>query len=232
MLNKQQQQVIKSLLPINNSFVVNYPSMTIIDEYKTLIGKINMGIIGDEIPEFGIFDGARFIAALDLLEGENSSIELEDNLIIAKDDNSNIKVLTSHPSSLEDAVAEESIITSTEKIDSVLEFDVTIDTLNKIKKASGVFKVMNTLFLTKRGDKIAMKIGSKENFNMSQDSYAITVSPILDTAIDFELPLPLENIMKLPTADYTLKVKFNAEKQTYRVILSNSIYTFLFTLMK
>ncbi len=231
MLNKNTQTVLKSLLPINNSFVVNYPTMTIIDEYKTLMGKVDLSITADQLPEFGIFDGARFLSALDLLEGD-SEITLQDNLIVAKDANSEMEFLTSQPSSLEDAVAKEAVITSTEAIASVLECEVTIDTLNKLKKAAGVFKVMNTLFLTKNGPDIAMKIGSKENFNMSKDSYNIKVQPSLDEANNFELPIPLENIMKLPVADYTLKVKHNAERDVYRVILTNDIYTFLFTLMK
>ena len=68
MINKQTQTVLKSLLPINNSFVVNYPNMTIVDEYKTLMGRVNLSKLDDAIPEFGIFDGARFLSAIDLLE--------------------------------------------------------------------------------------------------------------------------------------------------------------------
>jgi len=230
MINKQTQTVLKSLLPINNSFVVNYPNMTIVDEFKTMMGRVNLSKLEDSIPEFGIFDGARFLSALDLLD--TPEIVLNNNTITASDDYSTMEFITSDVLSLEDCVAKESIISTSEAIPSTMEYKVDTEMLNRLKKASGVFKTMNTLFIVKDDTGVYMKIGSKENFNASKDSYNIKITPELDNSGHFELPVPLENIMMLPAVDYTLKVKYNEKRDAYRIIMDNDLYTFLFTLMK
>lgn len=230
MLNKNTQTVLKSLLSINNSFVISYPKMTIVDEYKTMMGMIDMEKLGDSFEEFGIYDAGKFLSALDLMDEAN--FELKNNLLVATDSTSSMDFLTSMPSSLPDAVAKESVITTTAAIDSVMEYGIDIDTLTKLKKAAGIFKTMDALFLKKESDEVTMKMGSKDAFNASNNSYNIKIAPDMDTANDFELPIPLENILKLPLVDYTVKIKHNAERDMYRVLFTNEIYTFVFTLMK
>ncbi len=229
MLNNNTQEVLKSLLPMNNSFVVDYPSMTIVDEHKTMMGRINTEILDDEFETFGIYDGANFLSALGLLD--NAEIELKDNLIVAKDDNTVMNFLTSSPSSLEDSVAKHSVFDTTLAAESVLEFEITVDTINRLKKAAGVFKTMNALSIVKSDD-VYMKMATKDTFAASKNEFNVKITPDLDIAQSFDISIPLENILKLPVVDYTVKVKYNKDKDVYRVIFHNEIYTILFTLMK
>ena len=230
MLNTNTQSVLKSILPINNSFIMSYPKMTIVDEFKTVMGMIDMEKLGDEFEEIGIFDGAKFLGALDLMQ--DATFTLNNNIITAKDETSSMNFLTSSPSSLEDVTAKESIFETTIAAPSVTEFDITSDTLSRVKKAAGIFKTMNALFLTCVNGTVTMRLGAKETFNISDNSYSIGVDTTTNTSKDFELPIPLENVMKLPNVDYTVHVKYNEERDVYRVLFMNDLYTFLFTLMK
>jgi len=227
MLTKNTQNILKSILPINNSFIVSYPHLVIIDEFKSIIGKIDISKLEDDFDEFGIYDGTNFLNALDLLE--DPEISLKDNLVIAKDKDSIVKFITSDPSSLEDSTISEEVITTTLAIDSVLEYDINADTLNRIKKAAGVFKTMDTLFIN--NPDCTMQIGAYESFDRSQNTYSIKVEPEVDKNKEFELPLPLENILKLPAVDYRVKIKYNEERDAYRVVFENEIYTFIISIV-
>ncbi len=227
MLTKNTQNILKSILPISNSFIVSYPHLVIIDEFKSIIGKIDISKLEDDFDEFGIYDGTNFLNALDLLE--DPEISLKDNLVIAKDKDSIVKFITSDPSSLEDSTISEEVITTTLAIDSVLEYDINADTLNRIKKAAGVFKTMDTLFIN--NPNCTMQIGAYESFDRSQNTYSIKVKPEVDKNKEFELPLPLENILKLPAVDYRVKIKYNEERDAYRVVFENEIYTFIISIV-
>lgn len=232
MLSQQTQTILKSLLQINNSFVVQYPKFTIIDEFKSLPGVINISAFETEFEEFGIFDGANFLSALDLLQ--NPVITLKGNMIQAKDENSVMNFVTSDPSSLEESCTNEKIITTTEAVESVMEFIFNVDTISKIKKAAGIFKTMDTLFLVKseNDSEVYLKIGSKTNFVSSDNSYSLKIQPTINKTSNINLAIPLENILKLPQVDYICMVKYNEEKDMHRIILKNEIYTFLLSLMK
>ena len=228
MLTKQTQQILKSLVSINNSFIVTYPEMTITDEFKSLIGIVNISYFESEFKEFGIFDGTSFLSSLDLLE--DPSITFEDNLIKAKDKNTSMNFLTSFPSTLEDCVVNKVLIEKTVAVDSLLEFEFNEEILSKIKKASSVFKIFNTLFVENVNGVLSLRIGSKDTFNKSENAYSINIGT--NSEKDFSLSVPLENILKLPNTGYTLKVKYNQERDVYRIVMDNEIYTFVLSLME
>ncbi len=229
MLSQQTQTILKSLLQINNSFVISYPKFTIIDEFKSLPGIIDISSFETEFEEFGIFDGANFLNALDLMQ--NPAVTFKNNMITAKDENSVMNFVTSNPSSLEECVTNEKIITTTEAVPSVMEFNFNVDTIAKIKKAAGIFKTMDALFLVKDSD-VYLKIGSKTNFVASDNSYSLKIQTLIDETETISLAIPLENILKLPQVDYKCMVKYNKEKDIYRIVLKNEIYTFILSLMK
>ncbi len=230
MITKQTQGILKSLLPINKSFVVSYPKMTITDEYRSLPGLIDLSHFEEEFKEFGIYDGGNFLDALGLIE--DAEITIKDNIMHIKGPNETSEFCVSDPSVLEDSVANEKVITSTEAIASILEFEFNEGIIKKIKKASGVFKTLDALYLVKENGKVFLKIGSKNNFKSSENSYSVGIEPTLDEAGDLELAIPLENILKLPETDYTMMVKYNTERDAYRIVMKNEVYTFILSLMK
>jgi len=226
MLNKKTQQVLKSLLGVNNSMIVS-KDMTVVDEFKTLLGKVNLGLLEDDIKEFGLYDAGGFLNAVSLLD--DPTIELEENLLKIKDQNTSIEYVITDLSALEDCVVDPEIIETTQNASSVLDFELTQEVLDKIKKASSVFKTSDALYIISSGGKTTLKVATKESFVSSRNSFSISIDASSEK--DFELPIPLENIMKIPSVGYTVSLKYNQDRDAYRVVLSNEIYTFVFTLL-
>lgn len=229
MINKDTRAILKSLISVNNSMIIE-PTMHGADEFRSVLYRANLSELEDDIQEFGIFDTTAFLSSLDLLD--EPVISLEGNMISASDANSTLKFVTSDVSALEDIVVKPAIIDSTLKANSVMEFTLTAELLGRLKKASGVFKTFDTLFIVKNDESTQLKMGSKDSFSKSNNSFAINVEPTLDEGKTFELPLPLESLLKVPAMDYTLQVKYNEAKDAYRVVLENALLVFVMTLMK
>jgi hypothetical protein len=229
MLNKNSIEVLKSINSITNSAIISYPVTTITNAKRDIYGNIDFSKIDDEgWKDFGIMDLNSFLNAIDILE---DPVIKQDNIYIrANDPNSKIEFVTSYPSTLEDFSADPDIVSTTAAAPSVLEVPIDTDLIAKIKKGSSVFKNLKDLFIVKKGDEVYLKSGNKETFNRTQNSYTIHLDPILNINNDFEIVIPIENFLSLPSMDFTMKVKYNEKKDEYRLILENEIFQFLFTL--
>ncbi len=229
MLKNETRTLLKSLIPINNSMIIE-DEMFGSDEFKSIIFKANLKELEEGIETFGIFDVSNFLGSLDLLE--NPEISIENNSIVATDESSTLKFITSDPSSL-DIDINPKVIDTTLAVDSILEFGLTSELLQKIKKASAVFKTFDSLFIVKESEKITLKLGAKDSFSKSNNSFSIAIAPSLNTGEnDFELAIPLESILKLPVFDYQLLVKYNSDKDVFRVVCKNALLTFILSLKK
>ncbi len=230
MLNKDTRALMKSMLAINNSMIVE--SVTYgKDEFSSILYKMNLKELEQEpITPFGIFDTASFLSALDLLE--EPTVELAGNIVTASDVNSTLKFVTSDISSLEDIQVKPSVIDSTVKVNSILEFNFGSSAISKLKRASATFKTFDSLFIVKDKNGVHLKMGTKDSFSKSNNSFSMKIDPDVDTGKDFEVVLPLESILKIPNMDFTLKVKYNQERDAYRVVLENSLLVFVMSLMK
>jgi hypothetical protein len=230
MLNKDSRALLKSMLPINNSMIIEDTTYGR-DEFSSILFKLNLKEVEQEsITPFGIFDMGSFLSALDLLDDPN--INLESNIITAKDSNSTLKFVTSDISSLEDIQVKPSIIDSTLAVDSILEFNFGAAALAKIKKASSTFKVFDTLFIVKDKNGTNLKMGTKDSFSKSNNSFSMNIDPDVDSDKEFEIALPLESVLKIPAMDFTFMVKYNEKRDAYRVVLNNTLMTFVMSLIK
>ena len=229
MVNNDVRQVLKNLIPVNNSMVVE-SQMHFCDEFKSIVGRANLKVLDSSIKTFGIFDMSSFLSSLDLLD--DPKIELDGNVVVCTDADSTLRFITSDVSSLEDVSPNPKIIDSTVAVSSIFEFSLTTELLSKIKKASGVFKTFDTLYLIKDANGASLKMGTKETFSKSNNSFSTKVNGIVDEGNEFSIALPIDSILKIPAMDYTFRVKYNAEKDAYRVVLDNTLLTLVMSLVK
>jgi hypothetical protein len=229
MLNKNVRDVLNSIKTITNSAIITYPVSTITNAKRDILANIDFSKIDDEPwEEFGIFDLNSFLSAISILD--DPTIEQDGVFIKAQDPNSKVEFVTSYPSTLEDFTANPKIIESTAKADSILEVPIDTDLFTKIKKGSSVFKNLLDLYIVKEDDKVYVKTGNKETYSSTSNSYTHYLEPTLSTDKNFEIIIPIENFLALPLMDFTMKVKYNKEKDAYRLIFENEIFTFLLTL--
>lgn len=224
MLNKETLQILQSITGITNSAIITYPITTIQNYNKNVIGTIDFSVNEDGgWEEFGIFDLSNFLGALTVLN--DPKIILEDNTIIAKDEDSEIQFVTSYPDALQDFTTNPSKVETTLAVDSVIEVNISTDTINRIRKGANVFKTLKDLFLVKEGDNFYIRTGNKNKFNSKENSYSIKLEPELVKGDDFEIAIPINNFLTLPQIDFKLMIK--EKNGQYRVTLTNKIFKFV-----
>jgi len=227
MLTQNTLTLLKSLIPLNNSMVIS-PKMTGADEFKNVTYLANLDLLEENIPVFGIFAMDQFTQAMELLDEPNITYNPKTKRIKAQDNNTDIEYITSDPASLDYAQVDPDVINSTLKADSVLTTEVTKDILQKIKKAYSVFKNFDTLNIIADDDGAKISISNLNTFSKNNNAWSMKIDG--EKTGKFNVALPLESIMKIPQADYTLIVKYNSAKDVYRVVLTNDLITFVMSL--
>jgi hypothetical protein len=225
MLNKEVREFLKDLIPINNSMIIS-DTMTGADEFKSMIFKANLGKL-DKTEEFGIFDMAVFLQALDLLEDPKISFDNETSRIKAEDGTTALEYITSDVSSLDYIQIPVKAIDTTVAVPSVYSFGLDSSILAGIKKAKAVFKNFDTLHINSKTNEIS--IGNENTFSQNNNTWKSKVQPTINNK-EFIISLPLDSIMKLPNMGYTLSVNYNEDRDAYRVVVSNELITFVLSL--
>ena len=230
MLNNDTRQILKQLAVVNNQMILAN-EMYGCNEYKSIYFKAELNKL-DQIPDtFGIYDASNFLSALDLLEDPAITFDDKTKMITATDANSTMTFLTSLVDSLENVKINPKIISSTVAVPSVLETALTPDVMNKIKKAQAVFKNFDTLWIDNQDRTTYLKLGTQNSFSKSNNDFKIKLDTPVNTK-DFSIAIPLDSLMNIPVMDYTLRVKHNAEKDAYRVVVDNELLTFILSLQK
>ena len=228
MLNEETRAVLKNLIPINNSMIIA-PTMTGCDEFKNILFKVNLDKIDPDIVEFGIFDVSVFLQAMDLLEKPRIDFIEDQKRIVASDENTEIEYITSDVSSLDYVQVPVKNIDTTAAADSVVEFNLDTSVLQKIKKVQAVFKNFDTLQIDSKKGNVKISIGNENTFSKNNNSWKLDIKPDLTGGenSEFQLSVPLDSIMKLPLMSYDVRVKYNPKRDAYRIIIDNSLMTFL-----
>jgi len=229
MLNKDTRAVLKQLSSINNSVVIAN-TMHGSDEFKGITYRVELNKI-DKIPvEFGIYDTANFLGAMELLEDPTVTYNQDTNTITAGDGVTTLDFITSNVSSLEGVDVNPEIITSSLLAPSECEFTLSTDILTQIKKATAVFKSFDTLWILNDAKGTKIKLGTENSFSKSSNTYQVNITPDTKSDKEFNLAIPVENILKVPSVDYNVLIKYNTERDVYRLMLQNELFVFIMAL--
>lgn len=227
MLNKDTRAVLKQLTPINNSTVIA-DTMFGTDEFNGIIYRVELSKI-DTIPnEFGIYDTANFLGALELLE--DPVVSLSNNTIQATDGETTLNFITSDVSSLEGVNVPPETFTTSLAIASESEFKLTTDILTKIKKATAVFKNFDTLWVVNDTNGTQIKLGTQNSFAKNSNAFQVKIDPSIKSEKEYSLAIPVENILKVPNSEYNVLIKYNEARDVYRLMLQNELFTFIMAL--
>jgi len=229
MLNNNSIQILQSITSITNSALISYPVTTITNANKDVLGNIDFSAIDpDGWDEFGIFDLNSFLGALSVLDEPN--ITMENRVILAEDSDSSISFLTATPSAVSDYITDPDNITTTVAAPSVVEVPIDTVLITKIRKGVNVFKTLKDLFIVKNDEGVFLRTGNKESFTRNDNSYKVKLAPSVNTGNNFEVAIPVENFLSLPSMDFTLKVKYNAQYDAYRITAENAIFQFVLSI--
>lgn len=214
-MNKQFINVLKRLNPITDKVILKYPITTISSAAGDIIANIDVTKLDvHEFEEIGIYELSKLISLLDLF----GDYEIEkDNNTLKVTSRTNSAVFTlADIMLLEDYNKPSSIIERTETFDCVSEFRLSSEELIKFKKASGIFDNLNSISFESIDNNITIKLEMSNRFDMSNNSYKCELLNVSNK--NFKINLDINNFTKLPNKDYNVRVRYNSEKDAYRII--------------
>lgn len=220
MLNKNTINVLQSLNTITNSAILKYPTTVLNNPAGDVVVKLNLSTLdADAFQDIGIFNLSEFISTFKLFDEYDCSIS--DGVISISSDNNSLQYLTTSVNVLENFNKDENLFSSTAAVPSVAKFSLTPEDVKTIKSASGVFKDLEDIIIESKDKDITIKLGSTNNFNAKSNSFSIR-KPGQDATKEFVLKIPAENFNSLPVSDYTFEVKYNEQRDAYRVLLTSN----------
>ncbi len=223
MLNKNTINVLQALNSITNSVILNYPTTILNNSAGDVIVKMNMKALDtDSIPEIGIYNLSEFISTFKLFEDYKCVIN--ENIINISNESSTLQYLTTNTSVLENFNKKEDLFVSTENVATVSSFVLTKEDVKTIKSAASVFKELTDIIIQSKDGDIIVKLGTTNNFNAKSNSFSIKKTQVdgVSTQKEFIVKVPSDNFNSLPLSEYSLEVKYNEERDAYRLLLNST----------
>ncbi len=218
MFKQDTREILKSLIPITNKFVIQSPRIVFTDEFKQIVCSFDVSQIEEFKEKIAINDMANFLSAADLLE--DPEITIKDRIINIKNSKSSIKYLTSDLKSIDETSYK--VVESTKGVNTIFSFTMSTDLIESLSKAMQVFKTSDTVFIKKEGESVSISLGQNESFNAATNEFSINIEDY-DSSTDFEVKIPAQSLLRIPTLEYNFEVKYNEERDSYRIYLSNQV---------
>jgi len=219
MLSKKLINVLQLMNSVTNSVILKYPTTVLNNPAGDVVAKINIQAIDpDEFSDIGIFNLSEFISTFKLFNEYSCSVS--DNIINIKDDTSSLQYLSTSPNVLENFNKSEKLFESTNAVPSVGNFTVSVEHMKTIKSAASIFKDLSDIIIESQDGDIFLKLGSSNNFNAHSNSFGIKI-PATCTK-EFKIKIPAENFMSIPLSEYNFEVKYNSERDAYRLLLKST----------
>lgn len=220
MFNKNVTDVLSQINGVTNSIILKYPQTVAVSESQDLLVLVDLSALdSDSFPEIGLKDSLSDFLNLFKLFPENREVQIEGNSI-------NITSGTLSSSYIMDNVAlmdaynkTPEQFEKTEAVPSVATFDLGVEDIKNIKSATGVFKDLSEVLFTSQDGDMKVSLGATNKFNAKSNTFSVTKQA--STSKEFEIKIPVENFKILPVSDYTVEVKYNSTRDSYRIMLLN-----------
>ena len=226
MLNSNFIDFLKVINKFADTIIMRYPVTCGISEDKDIVYSFNIEKFDKNSfdQELGIAKLSSFLNMFQLFK-PSREVEIENNIIKVHDEDTQAQYILSKPLVLSQYDAKEEQFVLTEKIPSVLEFELTQEMLKKLKNATSVFSELNTMVVEGSDISSVYLVQTESREKMSSNSFKIIINKTAEK--NFKTGIGTLTLSKLPLSDYLVKVKYNEAKGKYRILLeSKSIKDF------
>jgi len=220
MLNKQTVEVLQQVNKMTNSLILRFPETVAVSEAQDMMIMFNVEELdGDSFEDIGLKNSLGEFLNLVKLFGDERVVEVQNGVInITEGDTSSVFITDNiQLMDTEDVKAEH--FSRTESVPSVAEFTLTTQDIKKIKSSSGVFKDLTEVIFSSVDDGVSVSLGATNRFNAKSNKFSITKKT--ECSKQFEVKIPVDNFKMLPDSDYTMCVKYNSARDTYRILLTS-----------
>lgn len=216
---------LKSVSKISNSIILRSPETYGKSEVNDISFKFNVKDVGNEKDDFGdtevgLFDLSGFLNVVCLFgeDSDDRDITIEDNCIKISNEESKATYIMTEPQLLTAFDVNPNQIEIVDSKLTVAEFVMHADDIKKIRSASTAFKELEYVEF-KGEDCVEMSLTSSGKFNSTSNSF--TIKKACEPSKNFDLMLSLETFTKLPIHDYNVSIKYNEERNDFRILLKS-----------
>jgi len=220
MFNKNVTDVLSQLNSVTNSVILKYPQTVAVSESQDMMLLVDIAALdGDQFPDIGLKDSLSDFLNLFKLFPEDRTVDIDANTISVSGGNTSSSYIMDNLALMDAYNKEPAQFEKTEAVPSVASFDLGVDDIKSLKSATGVFKDLSeVLFVSQDGD-MKVSLGATNKFNAKSNTFSVTKSA--NTSKEFEIKIPVDNFKMLPVSDYTVEVKYNSARDSYRILMLN-----------
>ena len=224
MFSKDFLNVLANLGNYTDKVILKYPVTVLNSPAQDVFINVSAESLGCQSFEpMGVYELSKLLKVFGLFE--NPEVTREANLLKLQTTTESAELALSDLELLKEYDSSKELIDRLDAFPSVSEFTLTTEALKTLKSAGSILSELNALRISGKSGNTTVDLYFHNRFNSTQNSYK---REFLGTSTqDFELKLGIENIQKLPITEYQVKVKFNAEKNAYRVIFVSEFFTVL-----
>jgi hypothetical protein len=219
MFNKNVVDVLSQINSITNSVILKHPQTVAVSESQDMLVLVDVSELDkDSFPDIGLKDSlSDFLNLFKLFEEEDRSVDITGNTINFNSGKNSSCYITDNIA-LMDAYDKAPIqFEKTEEVPSVGTFDLSVKDLKDLKSASGVFKDLSEIIFTSKDGDINISLGATNRFNAKSNTFSVNKQA--ETTKEFEVKIPVENFRMLPMSDYTVHIKYNSARNSYRILM-------------
>jgi hypothetical protein len=211
MLNSNTQKILSDLTAISTTAIISHPVTGVQDIDRSIVAFINLEELGEEaFDRYGLMNITEFLSLISLVD--SPEIVIENRIATITNDYTTSKYYTTDISIIEDAYGTNpAILENIDKAFEAANFDITSDQLDKLKKTSGFLKVAD-LVVKPEGSGLVLDI--TDSTKTDTNSLKTTIMGTCNDA-DMVIVLDMNNIKKIPSGNYNIKVAKNPKSGSY-----------------
>jgi len=220
MFNKEVVEVLTQVNGLTNSIILKYPQTVAITESQDMQMLIDLSKLDSEpFPDIALKDSLNDLLSLIKMFSAERIIQIDDNTITVNEDELSSAFIMDNVVLMDAQNKSPEQFSKTESVPSVATFDLSVNDIKTIKSSTGVFKDLSEIIFTSIDGDVVVSLGATNKFNARSNKFSVTKSA--DTSKEFEIKIPVENFKMIPLSEYTVHVKYNSERDSYRILLDS-----------
>jgi len=220
MFSTKLTDVLSQINGVTNSIILRYPQTVAVSESQDMMILMDVSKLDDDaFPEIGLKDSLSDFLALFKLFPDDREVKIEGNTINISSGSLVSSYIVDNIALMEAYNKDVAQFDKTEEVPSVATFDLGTEDIKNIKAATGVFKDLSEVLFTSKDSDMKVSLGATNKFNAKSNTFSVTKGA--QTSKEFEIKIPVDNFKMLPVSEYTVHVKYNSSRNSYRILLVN-----------
>lgn len=224
MFNANLLNVLAQANNVTNSVILRYPETVAMSEDRCLMMRFNTAELdAEEFPEVPLNDSlSDFLRIFKLFNPDERTVIFDGNVISVSDKTHSVKYITYDKSLMTAFDLNSTQFERTKEVPTIAEFTLTPDDIKTIKDAYAIFRNLENVIFESKDGKFTISLGNTSSFNAQSNTYSVT-KECTELSKDFKVSIGMDKFSRIPSSTYTIQIKYNSERDKYRIFAQNDI---------